>query len=239
MRKILFSLLCLLVAGGTGFAAAPADFTAANNLYDKGDFKAARAAYETLVKSGNWSAHLFYNLGNAAYREGDKGAAILAYERALALEPGHPEAKANLGFLRDATGARIPKPSWMGRALEWPAANEAAWLAAAAAWGLCFSVAPLVWKSRVARGPALGCALLLAWSGAVLAWQHNAGDPWIVTAEKASARTMPADNSPSLAPLPVGSHVQLILERGPWLNIQLPDGSRGWISSSAVSVLKP
>ena len=46
----------------------------------------AREIYEGLVQTGAWSAGVFYNLGNAAFRQGDKAAAFLAYERAVALE---------------------------------------------------------------------------------------------------------------------------------------------------------
>jgi len=219
-------------------AAAPAGFDAANRLYDKNDFKGARAAYGELVKANNWSANLFYNLGDAAFREGDKGAAILAYERALALEAGHPEALANLRFLREATGARLPVEPRLGRILSWPDRNEAAWLAAVAFWGICFGLAPLAWKRRPAGALVVFCSLALIWSGAVLGWQHSRGETWIVTTEGAKARSMPADNSPALSPLPTGSHVRLLLERGPWVNIELPDASRGWIPREAVSPIR-
>lgn len=229
------TLLVLFLFYGTAFAATPAEFNAANALFDKGDFKGARAGYEAMVQSGNWSANVFYNLGNAAYREGDKGAAVLAYERALKLEPGLPEAKANLVFLRNETGAKLPAVPWYGRALSWPTANESAWLAASAFWGLCFSFAPLVWKGRVASVPAFFCCLTLAWSGAVLTWQHSQGETWIITADRATARTMPADNSSAAAALPMGSHVRLLQDRGAWIHVQLPDNSRGWINTDAVS----
>ena len=72
------------------------------------------------------------------------------------------------------------------------------------------------------------------WSGAVVAWQYSQGETWIVVADQANARTMPADNSPAVAVLPMGSHVRLRLERGPWLQVELPDDSAGWISRETV-----
>ena len=231
-------LAASLLFCASAFAAAPAGFDAANALYDKGDFAGARSVYETLVKSGDWSAHLFYNLANAAYRQGDKGAAFLGYERALELEPTHPEAAANLAFLRGETGAKLPAVPWYARALSWPPAKAALWIAAGAFWGLCFSWIPLLWKRRAAALPALFCGLLLAWSGTVVGWQSSQGELWIVTADAAKAQTMPAENSPTAATLPMGSHVQLLLERGAWLYAQLPDGTRGWISRDAVAPVR-
>src|SRR5437763_1328210 len=79
----------------------PTAFDAANKMYERGKFAEARAAYERLVASGPWSANLFYNLANTEWKLGDAGAAALEYERALALEPAHPEARANLEFVRN------------------------------------------------------------------------------------------------------------------------------------------
>jgi len=238
MRSYVLHVATLMLLCGNLRASAPANFDAANTLYDKGSFQGARAGYEALVQSGPWSAHLFYNLGNAAYRMGDKSAAFLAYERALALDPGHPEAKANLNFLRGETGAKLPATPWYGRALAWPAANEAAWIASAAFFGLCFSLAPMVWKRRAATLPAVFCGMALVWSGAVVGWQASSGEVWIVTVDDAKARTMPAENSQATATLPMGSHVRLLLERGPWLQVQLPDDSAGWINSDAVKPVR-
>src|SRR6266540_3346257 len=68
------------------FAQSDAEFAKANQDYAQNNFKEAISGYETLVRSGQWSANAFYNLGNAYFREGDFGRAILNYERALALE---------------------------------------------------------------------------------------------------------------------------------------------------------
>ena len=58
---------------------------------------------------------MFYNLGNAQYRAGDLGRAILNYERALALEPQHPEAEANLRLVRDKARALELQSNWWDR----------------------------------------------------------------------------------------------------------------------------
>src|SRR5438552_16860049 len=90
-------LICALIlsAGPVVFAQSDAEFAKANQDYAAGHFKEAIDEYESLVRSGQWSANLFYDLGNAYFRAGDFGRAILNYERALALEPRHPETQAN------------------------------------------------------------------------------------------------------------------------------------------------
>src|SRR4051812_16202189 len=88
---VLCSLTVSILAAEPG-----AQFAKASQEYAGGDFKAAIADYEELVRSGQDTPNVFYNLGNAFFREKDFGRAILNYERALALDPQHPEAQANL-----------------------------------------------------------------------------------------------------------------------------------------------
>src|SRR5215210_1398695 len=92
-----------LVGATVSFARADQDplFAQANQQYSEGHFQEAIKSYDGLVASGQWSANLFYNLGNAWFRLGDFGHAILNYERALALDPHHPETMANLRLARD------------------------------------------------------------------------------------------------------------------------------------------
>src|SRR5437667_7946210 len=98
--RLLAFLLCA-VSTSSAFAQLDSDFAKANQDYAQGNFKEAISGYKTLVGSGQWSANLLYDLGNAYFRTGDFGHAILNYERALALERHHPEATANLQIARD------------------------------------------------------------------------------------------------------------------------------------------
>ncbi|HJT80236.1 MAG TPA: tetratricopeptide repeat protein, partial [Chthoniobacterales bacterium] len=93
-----FAILALSVSLATSLLAQSdqAQFVRANDEFAKGQFQHAIRDYEAMVQAGKWSAPLFYNLGNAYYRIADFGRAILNYERALALEPQHPETTANL-----------------------------------------------------------------------------------------------------------------------------------------------
>ena len=90
-------------------AAVTAKFDAANRLYETKDYANAKAAYDQMIKSGPLSANLYYNRGNAEWKLGDGGAAIADYERALALEPSHPQARVNLDFVRDQTAQKFPR----------------------------------------------------------------------------------------------------------------------------------
>src|SRR5438477_5520476 len=111
----------------TVFAKANADFAA-------GNFPAAISGYESLVKDRQWNASLFYDLGNAYFRIGDPGHAILNYERALTLDPNQPEARANLQLVRDQARALELTPGLVEEHLSFLTPTQYAWLSAIAFW---------------------------------------------------------------------------------------------------------
>src|ERR1700676_2039670 len=64
----------------SAFAQSEAQFAKANQEFAAGRFKEAIDDYEGLVRAGPWSSNLFYDLGNAYFRNGNLGRAILNYE---------------------------------------------------------------------------------------------------------------------------------------------------------------
>src|SRR5205823_5530071 len=81
--------------------AAPAAFEAANRFYFEGKFSEAATTYGILEQSGQKSAALYFNWGNALFKSGQIGRAIAAYRRAEALTPRDPDLRANLQFARN------------------------------------------------------------------------------------------------------------------------------------------
>jgi len=71
-------------------------FEQANKFYEQDQYKKAVQIYEEIVGNGYESWELFYNLGNAYYKNRQLGKAILNYERAIRLEPENEDAKFNL-----------------------------------------------------------------------------------------------------------------------------------------------
>src|SRR5207302_7472376 len=107
---------CLLWVRPT-LAQPDAEFGKATQEYSAGHFQEAINRYEAVVRSGEASANLFYDLGNAYFRVADFGRAILNYERSLALERHHPEAEANLRIARDQARALELAPPPLERML--------------------------------------------------------------------------------------------------------------------------
>ena len=137
MKLFIVDVSCALVAlvlAQPSFAQPDTDFLKANEAYATGNFENAIKGYEALAQARQFSANLFYNLGNAYFRAGDFGAAILNYERALALDRHHAEADANLRIVRDETRALELSPAPLERFLRFASADQYAIAAAVAFW---------------------------------------------------------------------------------------------------------
>ena len=78
-------------------------FSQANTYYAEGDYAEAATQYEQILASSTGDltsdyAVIYYNLGNAYFKQGELAQSILAWERALRLQPSLKDAKHNLQF---------------------------------------------------------------------------------------------------------------------------------------------
>ena len=212
-------------------------FAKANTEFAAGNFKAAIADYQAVVASGEWSANLFYDLGNAYFRHGDFGRAILNYDRALRLDRHHPEADANLRIAHDQAHSLELAPSILDRYLNFATAN---FFAVAAA--IFFWLAVIFLILRPGRVLWTMAGMFLAAICAFAAYRLENGTQGqglaIVTAEKAEARVATVDNARSVLALPAGSEVVILQERGDWNYAALPNDQRGWIAANAVEKVR-
>src|SRR5438128_5065565 len=229
------AILCSAVSAASSFAQADGDFTKANQEYAQGHFAEAISGYEALVRAGQWSANLFYDLGNAYFRVGDFGRAVLNYERALALERHHPEATANLQIARDEAHALELQQSWPERHLQFATVNQYSVTAAVAFWVAAFCLAALIFTPRRSAAMiSLLLVMLLVFAGAIFAiWQGERGSKGnalaIVTGKDVQARLATADTANAVLALPPGSEVKILSTRGDWTYVALPNNLRGWI----------
>ena len=236
-----FAALLLLMCALPVFAAVD-DFESANQLFDKGKFSEALAAYEHQVSAGQWNANLFYNLGNCEYRLGSPGRAMLDYERALLLDPSQPEARANLSLLRGQTGAKVSAHFWEQSPLAGVSANAWSIAASAAAWIAIFGLAALSTTMREETGGLWLITLVgFAICGAavtLLYLREQDRNTAIVTAKSAEARFAPVDTAELADTLPAGSRVRLLSERGDWVYCELPGATRAWIPRTTVEKVR-
>ena len=241
--RLLTFLLCA-VSTSSAFAQLDSDFAKANQDYAQGNFKEAISGYETLVGSGQWSANLFYDLGNAYFRTGDFGRAILNYERALVLERHHPEATANLQIARDEARALEMQQSWPERYLQFASINQYSIAAAVVFWVGVFCIVRLIFaRRRSAATIALSILSLFIFAIAALAtYGLDRGSKGralaIVTGQDVQARLATADTANSVLALPPGSEVKILSTRGDWIYAVLPNNLRGWLPAKSTELVR-
>lgn len=71
-----------------------------NEFYKNNQFQLSIDEYNKLINQGYTGTSLYYNLGNAHYRLGNIGYAVLYYEKGLKLSPGDEDAKHNLALVK-------------------------------------------------------------------------------------------------------------------------------------------
>jgi tetratricopeptide (TPR) repeat protein len=234
-------LVCLyvIVLAGVAHGADESVFATANQAYGEARYQEAAEGYESLIQSGHWQANIFYDLGNAYYRLGNFGKAILNYERALALEPRHPEADANLRLARDEARALELRQDGIERYASMATVKQYAIAAAIAFWFALFMAAHLTLSRRRSAGGIALITFALVICGAsifaiaTLASGARGNALAIVTSKDIEARLATADNAKSISLLPPGSEVKVLSERGDWVYVALPNDQRGWIPASA------
>ena len=87
MNKILYLIFVIIINALNAESVEDQLFIEANNYMIIQKYSEAIFAYEKILDMGIHSSELFYNLGNAYYRNDDIGLSIWAYLSALKLKP--------------------------------------------------------------------------------------------------------------------------------------------------------
>ncbi|MDK2972122.1 MAG: hypothetical protein PWP23_1877 [Candidatus Sumerlaeota bacterium] len=218
----------------------------ANALYGEQEFARALEEYQRIYRAGFGTREVLANAGNAAYHEGDVGRAVLAYHRALRVDPGYQQARENLERIQPATNT--PEGQGVGTL-------AARWFRATPAWGwFLLAEALFVWclaagiiavrsapgtEKRSAWTSRTAAALILAVAGfgAVLLHdhlQHDEGDA-VVVEDRAVTRLGPGEEFFEQLELPAGTVATIKgVPRNGWVQIVLRDGSSGYIQTTAL-----
>ena len=242
MKRLHRNFVCRVFVA---FAHVQADsFADGNAEFAAGRFDAAAEQYERVVAAGEKSAAVFYNLGNAYYRLSDFGRGILNYERALALEPRHPEAAANLRLARDKARALELRRSAWENIVSRATVTHYVVTASIAFWIAAFALAWLLLRRRGSPTFVVLLAFaLLTCAGAVFcAYALETGARGralaIVVGSKVDARLATADNANTVLTLPPGSEINVLSTRGDWSYAALPNDLRGWIPAQAAEPVR-
>ena len=222
-------------------------FRQGNEAFWSGSFGDSVGSYEQLVEHGVWDAEVFYNLGTAYARQGRFGPAILNFERALILSPGHVDARHNLGTVRRILARQRndagqdadldpPRSFWLNLLARVTAAQVG--IPFLLCWLGLFAV--LAWRrlsaGELTRLVLMIAALLLAGvalvSGSLLAgkalYDSRVREAIAVRQSRAVLREGPAERFGRACEAIEGDRLRLLDREGEWLHLRDTQGREGW-----------
>ncbi len=233
-------LLCCVIISGSLSAAS--DFEDGNRLFHEGKFADAETAYNrSLAKDGD-AAATHHNLGKVREALADSAGAMLEWERALRLEPGHAAAKEALEITRANLGSKIKPVPWWVKLQPAFTRHRERWLVALCAWmAIVGGFAAAFYPSGRFWGAATAGLGLIAscWSGALLWHAHLEADMALVRDRSTTLRVAPADPARSLGTLPMGSRVRVLDTSAGWNRVTTAEGETGWLPAQSVERISP
>lgn len=215
-------------------------------------FRRAEILFSKVIEQlepANCSADLFVNLGNAALGAERTGPAIVAYQKAIALDRDHRRATQNLEHARSLLPRWVPRPESesAGFGSLFAGISRMPRREILGVSALLFLVATILlaaavrWQKSLLRNlafiPAAIWAVMLAYS--FLASPGEAVPVAVVVLPETIARAADSINAPSRFdnPLPSGAEAQVIEDRVDWLRVRLYDGRDAWLPASSVELV--
>ena len=248
--RVTVALALSLLLRVAGVPQSPAGmFAEANRLYQNGDFSGAEILYKRLIEAHIDSGVLYYNLGNACFKQKRLGEAIYYWEKAQRKLPGDRDVQENLELAGLLVVDRIEIPSdplpvrLIDRAAHFLTIDQESWViltlfvCANAMLGL-YLVAP----GRCSWGPAgsIAAAFLLLTFCCSLGWklyeQHGRREGIIVD-QKADIRSGPGAENVTVFTVHEGIKVRIRAELAGWYQVSLPNGWTGWLERDSLRIL--
>ena len=242
---LLLTFLALpLAPAAFATTSAQATFDEGNQLYEKGQFDDALQRYASLASQGFGGVALDYNLGNVHFRRGERGLAVLWYERALRLAPRDADIRFNLSLAR--SHIKSEGENFGERLLTFFSVNELAAAATVSSF-LFFGALGLLALGKL-RGDVLptlsvtvtGLALVIsgAWTGAAVYLDRQ--PVAIVVSPPGEVRNGPGADYAVGFTVPDGSKVVVLNRRPEWTQVGVPEqGLKGWMPSAELELVQP
>lgn len=227
----------------------------AESAYINKNFEESIKLYEAEVAKNKLinqeSPELYYNLGNAYFRDNQVAKAIVNYERALLLNPGDSDIRHNLRFARTRIEDKIDSSDsffinkWVRAIQNLYSANAWATIGIVLFILLIVAVGSYMISYRLIIRKVsfyIGISLLfLVVTTNVFAFNQKRKivdrSTAIVMSASVSIYTSPDAHSQELFRLHEGAKVKIKREEGRWIEILIANGSVGWLQKKNVEII--
>lgn len=230
-----------LVSAVADVRAATTDFARGQQAYERHDFAVAAQSFAAAVSNAP-SAGTYQNLGNAEWLSGHVAEALLAWERAMWIEPREANARNNLQFAREIAQLEAPDLTWGEIASTWLPGDWWAWLACGSLWfAVSLAVLPSVLRWRKSGWQqalmAIGLGIFLlslpanygAWTRTKIGFALDAETP---------LRLTPTAEGEAPTRLAAGEPGRVLRERGRYLLIRTRLAT-GWVEREKFGRITP
>jgi tetratricopeptide (TPR) repeat protein len=224
------------------WAGAAEDFFARGTAaYRAGDYSQSAHAFQKLVDIQPASGTL-QNLGNAEWQRGETGAAVLAWERALWLDPFQDAARDNLLYARKVAQLETPQLGWHEVVSSWLPVNWWVWITGGSFWlAVLLGTLPGILRWRRAAWhqgvAALGLMVFLLSVPAHFGVGSRASLGFVLHKET-PLRLTPTFEAQSLTRLAAGEPVRAVRARGDYLLIRT-SRALGWVDRAEIGFVSP
>jgi tetratricopeptide (TPR) repeat protein len=243
VNRIVLFLLAFLSFNAKAVDNNISTFQKANELYKKGQFDTAAVLYEKILKSGYESPEVYFNLGNAYYRQKNIAKAILNYERASKLDPNNEEISFNLQLAQTMIVDKIsPLPDFFLKKW-WKTFSE---IFSSNGWAVLSMVlfvitliltgiylfTTIVWVKKTSFWTA-GIVLFLTVVSMINSYETkveriNKKDAIVLT-PSVTVKSSPDENGTDIFVIHEGTKVRKVDEVDSWVKIVIADGTKGWV----------
>jgi tetratricopeptide (TPR) repeat protein len=250
MKKA-FIILVLIIGAFSNSVANGDLLQKAEKAYDSKKYREAIEAYETLVKDGYKSYQLYYNLGNAYYRNNEIGKAIYYYELARKMEPNDEDISINLSKATARTVDKIDsRENFFINAVKTNVLSSFttttwAWfsIGSLALAALMFFVFVSVSSVNFKRAAFLFSMLLfvgffityfLGYSAMTAKYENKFA---IILSREVRIMNEPTASGSSRFSLHEGTKIRVVENNGDWVLIKLDNGNEGWVKLADVGII--
>ena len=243
--SLILALILLLISTSHLYSQEnPTDlFQKANRYYDTGNFKSAIKSYQQLLDRGINDAIIYYNLGNAYFRDKQLGKAILYYRKAQKLSPRDNDIATNLNYSRLFVLDKIksyPNVSsvFTNKILNWGTVNEFTFLAfllylGSASLGIItFFKREKILKKALAIFVAFFLILLLF--TAIKISRDSQWQEAVVTTSSVNVYSGPGKEFTLQFTGHEGLEVKIEQNKDDWYLVSFPNGARGWLPQASL-----
>ncbi|HET8884834.1 MAG TPA: tetratricopeptide repeat protein [Salinimicrobium sp.] len=226
-------------------------FEEANKNYTSGNYNEAIDQYEQILKNGETSAEVYFNLANAYYKMDALGPSIFYYEKTLQLAPDDEDAQVNLEIARNATIDDLPEFNEVGfsNILKKSTASfgKNIWSVVAISCAFLFLLLFAFYyfsvsskNKRLFFSSAIFIVIIAVISAVFVFMQNkkmNSDEYAIIFVEEAVVKNEPTNRGEDIFVLHEGSKTRILKDFQEWIEIELADGKQGWMLKKQLKVL--